>query len=209
MTDKTLSDFKEDFSDWDTYYKENKVEDMPWYEKNLDHDLENQIILKNLSKGKFLDLGTGPGTQAIQLAKRNFEVIATDISPSAIKNAQKLSNEITFLVDDILNSQLLDNEFDFILDRGIFHIFDISQRHQYVKQIKRILDNDGILFLKCMSIDEKNIPDNDMPHKLSKQEIIDAFSNDFDIESIDNSVFHGTLEVKLKALFIVLKKKSM
>lgn len=209
MTDKRLSDFKENFSDWDTYYKENKVEDMPWYEKNLDHDLENKITSKNLNKGKFLDLGTGPGTQAIQLAKRNFEVTATDISPNAIKNAQKLSHKINFLVDDILNSQLSNNEFDFILDRGIFHIFDISQRPQYVKQIKRILDDNGILFLKCMSVDEKNIPDNDMPHKLSKQEIVDSFSDGFEIESIEHSVFHGAFDIKLKALFAVLKKKSM
>jgi len=209
MTEKTLSDFKENFSDWDTYYKENKIEDMPWYEKNLDHNLENEIMSKNLSTGKFLDLGTGPGTQAIQLAKQNFEVTATDISPHAIKNAKKLSNKIHFLTDDILNSQLPNNEFNFIFDRGIFHVFEISQRPQYVKQIKRILDNDGILFLKCMSIDEKNISDNDLPHKLSKQEIVDTFNDNFDIESIENSVFHGTLEMKLKALFAVLKKKSI
>lgn len=209
MINKKLSNFKKDFLDWDTYYKENKIEDMPWYEKNLDHDLEHKITSKNLNKGKFLDLGTGPGTQAVQLAKRNFNVTATDISPNAIKNAKKLSNKINFLVDDILNSQLSDNEFDFVLDRGIFHIFDISQRPQYVNQIKRILDDNGILFLKCMSVDEKNIPDNDMPHKLSKQEIVDSFSDDFDIESIEHSVFHGALEIKLKALFAVLKKKSI
>lgn len=208
MTDKTLNNFKEDFSDWDTYYKENKVKNMPWYEKNLDYDLENEIISKNLSKGKFLDLGTGPGTQAVQLAKRNFEVTATDISPTAIDNAKKLSNKINFLVDDVLNSQLADNKFDFIFDRGIFHVFDVSQRPRYVKQIKRILDDNGILFLKCMSVDEKIIPDNAIPHKLSKQEIIDSFSTDFDVESIENSIFHGTLEIKLKALFAVLKKKS-
>jgi ubiquinone/menaquinone biosynthesis C-methylase UbiE len=209
MTDKTLSNFKEDFSDWDTYYKKNKVEEMPWYEIHLDHDLENEIKLRNLSKGKFLDLGTGPGTQATQLAKLNFDVTATDISLTAINNAKKLSNKVNFLVDDVLNSQLSDNEFDFILDRGIFHVFDVSQRPQYVKQITRILGENGILFLKCMSVDEKNIPDNDMPHKLSKQELIDVFSNDFDIESMDNSVFHGALDIKLKALFTILKKKSI
>ena len=128
MTDKTLSNFKEDFSDWDTYYKKNKVEEMPWYEIHLDHDLENEIKSRNLSKGKFLDLGTGPGTQAIQLAKLNFDVTATDISTTAINNAKKLSNKVNFLVDDILNSQLSHNEFDFILDQGIFHVFDVSQR---------------------------------------------------------------------------------
>jgi len=130
MTDKALESFKENFTGWDNYYKETKVEDMPWYEKNLDQDLENEITSKNLRKGKFLDLGTGPGTQAIQLAKRNFEVTATDISPSAIEKAKKLSNEINFLVDDVMNSKLSDREFDFIFDMGIFliprHILDFS-----------------------------------------------------------------------------------
>jgi len=209
MTDKALESFKENFSGWDDYYKKNKVEDMPWYEKNLDTDLENEIKSKNLRKGRFLDLGTGPGTQAIQLAKRNFEVTATDISSSAIEKAKKLSNEINFLVDDVLDSKLSDRDFDFIFDRGIFHLFDVSQRPQYVKQIKRILDENGILFLKCMSIDEKNLPDDDMPHKLSKQEITDAFDDDFDIQRIVDTVFNESMGIKPKALFTVLKIKSL
>ena len=209
MTDKALESFKENFSGWNDYYKKNKVEDMPWYEKNLDHDLENEIASKNLRNGRFLDLGTGPGTQAIQLAKRNFEVTATDISPSAIEKAKKLSNEINFLVDDVLISKLSDRRFDFIFDRGIFHLFDVSQRPQYVKQIKRILDDNGILFLKCMSSNEKNLPDDDMPHKLSKQEITDAFDDDFDIQRIIDTVFNEALGIAPKALFTVLKKKSI
>ena len=202
----TLKDFKEKFSDWNTYYKDNEVEKMAWYEKNLDHDLENEIISGNLSEGRFLDLGTGPGTQAIQLAKRGFVVTATDLSENAIDKAKKLSSEVNFVTDDFLNSKLPDNEFDFIFDRGCFHVFDISQRQNYVKQIKRILDDNGILFLKCMSIDEKNLPENEVPHKFSKQEIIDIFSNDFDIQSIKDSVFQGTLDHFPKALFIVMKK---
>lgn len=133
---------------------------------------------------------------------------ATDISSSAIKKTKKLSNKITFLVDDILDSKLSEGEFDFIFDRGIFHLFDVSQRPRYVKQIKRILDKDGILFLKCMSIDEKNLPDDDMPHKLSKQEIIDAFNDDFDIQRIDDTVFNEAFGIKPKALFAVLKKRE-
>ncbi len=111
-------------------------------------------------------------------------------------------------MDDILNSKLSDKKFDFIFDRGIFHIFDVSQRPQYVKQIKRILNDNGILFLKCMSIEDKNLPDNGIPHKLSKQEITDSFNVDFDIQRIEDSVFRGSLEFYPKALFIVLKKKS-
>jgi len=208
MTNNEVENFKENFPGWDDYYKETEVEDMPWYEKNLDHDMENEIKSKNYTTGKFLDLGTGPGTQALQLSKYNFEITATDISPNAIDKAKKLSNEINFLVDDVLNSKLPDKEFDFIFDRGVFHVFDVSQRPQYVKQIKLILNDSGILFLKCMSIDETKIPDDGMPHKLSKQEIIDSFNDDFDIQRIDDSIFHGAHELKLKALFAVLKKKS-
>ncbi|MBI1662852.1 MAG: class I SAM-dependent methyltransferase [Nitrosopumilus sp.] len=112
-----------------------------------------------------------------------------------------------FVVDDVLNSKLSDEQFDFIFDRGIFHVFDISQRPQYVKQIKRILKKNGFLFLKCMSAEETNIPDNDMPHKLSESEIREHFEGDFEIQKIKNSIFSGTLELELKALFVVLKKK--
>ena len=207
MTNKEHENFKETFSDWDDYYKTTKVETMPWYEKNLDHDIKNEIKSNNYNTGNFLDLGTGPGTQALQLSKYDFDVTGTDISQSAIENAKKLSNEINFLVDDILNSKLSDKIFDFILDRGIFHIFDVSQRPQYVKQIKRILNDNGILFLKCMSVEEKNLSDDDLPHKLSKQEITNVFDGDFDIQSISDTVFNGSLEMNPKALFTVLKKK--
>jgi hypothetical protein len=40
---------------------------MPWYNENLDYDLENELDQRKITKGKFLDLGTGPATQAIWL----------------------------------------------------------------------------------------------------------------------------------------------
>ncbi len=197
----------EEFSDWETYYKNNEVTKMPWYDKNLDHDLENEIKTRNVSSGRFLDLGTGPGTQAIQLAKQGFDVTATDLSENAILKAKNLSNKVNFVKDDFMNSKLQDNEFNFIFDRGCFHVFDIPQRATYVEQIKRILNKNGILFLKCMSIDEKDLPADKGPHRLSKQEIRDVFSNDFEIETIRDTFFTGTINPLPKALFAVLKKK--
>jgi len=197
-----------EITDWDDYYKDNKVEEMPWYHTDLDHDLENEIKSRNLNTGKFLDLGTGPGTQALQLAKKGFDVTGADLSQNAIINAKTLSNKINFVADDILNSNLPDKEFDFIFDRGCFHLFENPQRKNYVLQIKRILSDDGIFFLKCMSIEEKSLPENEGPRRLSKQEIQDTFSNDFEIESIQDTEFAGTLEFLPKALFAILKKKS-
>ena len=87
-------DNKKEFPDWDTFYKENNVKEMPWYESNLDPDLKNEITSRNLSSGKFLDLGMGPGTQAIQLSNQGFEVTGSDISQTAVKKAETLSQKV-------------------------------------------------------------------------------------------------------------------
>lgn len=66
-----FSDNKKEFPDWDLYYKQNNVESMPWYEKNLDLDMLEEVQF--LEKGEFLDLGTGPGTQAVEISKKGFK----------------------------------------------------------------------------------------------------------------------------------------
>jgi len=195
--------------DWDKFYKETQIKDLPWFTKKLDFDLENEIKTRNLKKGRFLDLGTGDGTQALALAKHGFDVTGSDISGIAIENTKKLSKEINFLADDILNSNLPANAFDFIFDRGIFHLFDDSQRPRFVEQIKRILDNNGIYFLKCMSIEQEEFPDGNGPNRLSEKEILDTFRNNFDIEKIKATVFEAiNFDSNPKAWFVVLKKKS-
>jgi len=198
---------RKNIPEWDSFYRENKVDEMPWYEKNLDLDLEYQINSMNLTKGKFLDLGTGPGTQAIQLEKLGFESTGSDISKSAIDKAQQLSSKVRFVVDDILNSSFPDNAFDFILDRGCFHVFEPMLRKDYLNQLKRILKDDGILFLKVMSIEEKGLPDDEGPYRFSKQEILDTFENNFEVKEIKSTVYYGTLDPLPKALFAVIKQK--
>ena len=198
---------RKNMPDWDSFYKENKIEEMPWYEKNLDLDLEYQINSMNLTQGKFLDLGTGPGTQAIQLDKLGFEATGSDISKNAIEKAKQLSSNVSFVVDDILNSSFPDDSFDFILDRGCFHVLEPSLRKDYLNQIKKILKDDGILFLKVMSIEEKGLPKDEGPYRFSQKEVIDTFEKDFEIIEIKPTVYYGTLDPLPKALFAVIKQK--
>jgi len=204
---KTLDETKE-FPSWDDYYKENDVEKMPWYEKDLDLDLKEEIELKELKEGKFLDLGTGPGTQAAQLAKFGFNVTGSDLSQSAVDRAKKLYPSPLYVTDDILNSKFPDDEFDFILDRGVFHVFEPEQRPTYLSHIKRILKENGILFLKCMSIEEKDLPGDKGPFKYSKGQIKEFFENGFEIESIKDTVYYGTINPLPKSLFVVMKNKK-
>ena len=200
----TLLDDKRELPDWDTYYKQNKVGTMPWYEKSLDLDMVEEIQF--LEKGEFLDLGTGPGTQAIELAKNGFMVTGSDVSVSAIEKAESTTSNVNFVIDNILNSKFESESFDYILDRGCFHVLSSDERITYLNQIKRILKKNGIIFLKCMSKNEKNIPDDKGPHKFYKEEIINYFENDFDIKKSKDTVYYGTLNPLPKALFFVMKK---
>jgi ubiquinone/menaquinone biosynthesis C-methylase UbiE len=132
---------EKDFPNWDNLYKNQNVETMPWYNKNLDSDLEEELEKRKITKGRILDLGTGPATQAIQLYKRGLQVIGSDVSEAAINRAREVYDydKISFIVDDILNSTIKDKSFDYVFDRGCFHVLPIRKRPVYIREINRIL----------------------------------------------------------------------
>jgi ubiquinone/menaquinone biosynthesis C-methylase UbiE len=201
------SQLSKDFPDWETLYKSQKVEAMPWYNEKLDFDLEEELYRRKITSGKFLDLGTGPATQAIWLAKRGFQVIGSDLSEAAIKRARNIyaaEKDVDFIVDDILNSKLKENEFDYIFDRGCFHVLSPADRQIYISKIKGVLKDKGILFLKCFSDKE---PRQEGPYRFSQAEIRSLFSKYFIIDSIKETVYQGTLDPLPKALFAVMIKK--
>ncbi len=82
---------RKDFPDWENLYKNQNVETMPWYNENFDSDLERELDERKIVANgkKFLDIGTGPATQAIWLAKRGFNVIGSDLAEAAINRARK------------------------------------------------------------------------------------------------------------------------
>ena len=199
-----------DFPDWNNLYNTQNVKTMPWYNENLDSDLEEELERGKISKVRILDLGTGPATQAIQLAKRGLEVTGSDVSEAAIRRAGELyvhnnkDKEINFTVDNILNSKLKDKMFNYVFDRGCFHVLPIEKRPLYIKEIKRILDDNGRLFLKCFSIKE---PRQEGPYKFSETEIRQLFGNEFVIISVKETVYQGTLVPLPRALFVVMSKQ--
>ena len=211
-----MSESRRGFPDWEMLYKSQRVETMPWYNENFDSDLEKglderKIINNNNNKDdadkKFLDLGTGPAIQAIWLAKKDFKVIGSDLSEAAIKRARKIYanyKNVNFIVDDILHSNLKSNEFDYIFDRGCFHVLPPADTKKYIGKIKQILKDNGILFLKCFSDKE---PRHEGPYRFSPDNIRQLFSESFQIDSIKETIYQGTLDLFPKALFVVMINK--
>lgn len=198
------------FPDWDALYKNQSVESMPWYSESLDPDLMVKLDQLNIGEGVFLDLGTGPGTQAIKLFERGFDVTGSDLSVASIEKASlkynvATKNRLKFVVDDILDSQLPNSEFNYIYDRGCFHVLPPDKRGIYVDEVSRILKKGGLFFLKCFSEKE---PEREMgPYRFTIDIIKDMFENKgFKLQSFKETVYQGTLNPLPKALFIVFLK---
>src|SRR5438132_9498924 len=126
---------------------------LPCYTTVLDPDIKLALQEHDLRGRRILDLGTGPATQAMNLAKRGFDVLATDISPSAIKKAKASAKaaglSIEFRVDNVLASKLAPNLVDAIVDRAVFHVLTEHIGPVYVRTVHRVLRPNGWLFLKC------------------------------------------------------------
>ena len=207
MGSNTMAE-KQGTSDWKKLYDNVNPEELPWFSENLDNDLEYILRKTNIVKGDVLDIGTGPGTQAIELAGRGFEVTATDISDSAIQKAKERAalekRVVKFIPDDILETKLTDN-FDFVFDRGCFHVLPPDRRKDYVKATQELLKPSGWLFLKCFSQLE---PGDYGPYRLSPEEIRNVFQSPFIVHSIKDTVFIGNQQPPPKALFCVIQKGS-
>lgn len=194
---------------WDEVYRNSEVESLPWFSPELDREIKEFLDKNGIGGGKFLDLGTGPGTQAIQLARLSFDVVATDISRMAINKARRRARrervKVKFVVDDILDTRLKPGQFDFIYDRGVFHTLAPRDRERFVKTIRKIIKPEGIYFLKCFSV---KTPGREGPHRFTKEQIKDYFIKSFRILSTRDSIFQGTLEHTPRSLFSVMRART-
>ncbi|MBI1882405.1 MAG: methyltransferase domain-containing protein [Chloroflexi bacterium] len=201
-------DEKQEFPIWEKLYQEHEIEAMPWFNPKLDDDLKKALDELGLRGGSTLDLGTGPGTQAIQLARIGFEVMATDIAGAAIRLARAKAEEqgldIIWMQDDILDTRLA-QQFDLIFDRGCFHVLAPERRQDYVRIVNGLLKPGGYLFLKCFSHLQ---PGEQGPFRFTPDQIQGIFRSRLKVLSIKETVYQGTLDPLPRALFCVMRREG-
>ena len=201
------ADEKREFPRWEAWDQEREVESMPWCNPALDDDLTQALDELGLRGGSALDLGTGPGTQAMHLARRGCNVTATAISGAAIRVARARAEaqglDIPWKQDDVLDTQR-DQQFDVMFDRGCFHVLPPERRQEYVSIVGSLLKTGGHLFLKCFS---RLQPGEQGPYQFSPAQIRELFGSWFRVLSIQETVYQGTLEPLPRALFCVMRRE--
>ena len=192
--------------DWEKHYKATEMKELHWYSDSTDPEVLEAIKRYCPTSGKVLDLGTGPGTMAIEFTKLGYRATATDISISAIAMAKERAGEradkIDFIVDEIRETTISD-KYDIIHDRGCFHCLDKSGIEKYILNVPRLLVDNGILLIKTFSQSESR---EDGPNKYSYEMIKEIFSGLFDFLHCEETIYPSTLKVDPKAIFCVMRK---
>ena len=153
-----------EFLEIEKEFHDNYAKKLDWDEplkERLSYDIASQALI-NLDKRfiemlgsvkgkKILDIGSGFGNAALNLAQLGANVTSIDISPNLIKGcqyrAEKNGLDVDFQIMDAQNLEFEDDSFDIILGyRTIHHLQDINT---FLLGAKRCLKPNGfVLFVE-------------------------------------------------------------
>ncbi len=123
------------------------------------HRTEFAVTLRALGEflpgppASILDIGGGPGRYAIALALRGYTVTLTDLSEASLALAREKAHAAGAVLERILPANALDLSaipsfaYDGVLLTGpLYHLLTEEERLQAVKEARRVLRQDGIIF---------------------------------------------------------------
>lgn len=121
----------------------------PWM-KSYTGKIRHFLLNKDFKKKIVLDIATGSGYAAIELAKLGMQVIACDLSPQAIKNLNKYKKELSLpnlklIICKAEKIPLKNNSVDYILANAILE--HIPDEKSAVSEWKRVLKPTGKMFI--------------------------------------------------------------
>lgn len=221
---------KREVQDWNRQKWERKNQAMyqthgankwPWFNDQLDADIEEYLAGNGSRLLDILDVGTCSGSQAIELARRGHRVVGTDISATALERAKlaaaaQTGLTLTFQNDDIADSLLADSQFDLVVDRGCYDSICSFNHEEYVASLRRLLKPGGVVLLKTMSSDETRFISHDevggrriqVPFHFTGEQLQKLMSPHFDIEQMrDSFYFSSVIAEPARARFAILRAR--
>jgi SAM-dependent methyltransferase len=137
---------------WDGFYSD-RAKPCPFFVTAPDESLAVWTQAGTIRPGRAIDLGCGPGRNAIFLARQGFAVEAVDSSRTAIDWARERIAEanvpVALLRRSVFALDLSPGAYDLVYDSGCFHHIPPHRRAQYVEIVVKALKPGGFFGLTC------------------------------------------------------------
>lgn len=137
---------------WDDFYS-NREKKIPFFENKPDENLVSYLTQGLLKGGSALELGCGPGRNAIYLADNQFHVDAVDLSEESLKWAAERANKrnlkINFINQNLFELDIKESHYDLVYDSGCFHHIAPHRRDDYIHLLKESLKPGGYFAITC------------------------------------------------------------
>ena len=151
---------------WDSFYAD-RGRPIPFFADKPDESLVALLDREGVEPGRALDLGSGPGRNALFLAERGFSVDAVDLSAEAVawgsERAAERGLDVSFVCGDAftLPPAVLVGPYDLIYDSGCLHHIAPHRRISYLSLLERTLAPGGLFGLACFARGEmgSELPD--------------------------------------------------
>lgn len=158
-----------------------------------------ELERSGLIRGKVLDVGCGTGEHTILLTRLGYDVLGIDFAPQAVeqarRNAEAKNVDARFEVADAMN---LGDEpgYDTIVDSALFHIFDDTDRPEYVASLHNACRPGAVVHVLALSDAGRGFGP-----QVSDEVIRQAFADGWVLESLDPTTYRGVVtEVHAEAL---------
>ena len=140
---------------WDRFYGD-RDRSVPFFREAPDESLvswhESGLLPAG---GKALDLGCGPGRNAVWLAQQGFMVDAVDLSSAALdwgrERADVAGVDVNFVEGSIFDLDDILAAYDLVYDSGCFHHLPPHRRPSYRWLLERALRRGGAFGLVCFA----------------------------------------------------------
>ncbi|MFD1020688.1 class I SAM-dependent methyltransferase [Thalassobacillus hwangdonensis] len=138
--------------DWNEFYKDRNKK-IPFFINAPDENLVSYFQQKMIQPQKVLELGCGPGRNALYLAQQGCDVDAVDRSTEGLKWGEERSKEmgldVQFRNEDIFNLDVEKASYDLVYDSGCFHHIAPHRRMNYLELLNKSLKPGGHFALTC------------------------------------------------------------
>jgi cyclopropane fatty-acyl-phospholipid synthase-like methyltransferase len=140
---------------WDNFYSD-KEKEVPFFVNLPDENLVQYFNRGYLKSGKVLELGCGPGRNAIYFAEQGCKVDAVDLSQEALDWAKQRAEDknvsVNFIKQNIFELDIEEGVYDIVYDSGCFHHIAPHRRMSYLKLLNKALRPNGLFAITCFKV---------------------------------------------------------